>query len=141
MTINQKVTGTASTIPVGLALGTLGSIGITILLSAIAAWLTLSGRIPENSIGYCSMFILLLSSMAGSAIAIARTKRLRFQVGVAAGALYFLCLLAITALFFGGIYEGVGATALMILCGCGLVILLGPGGRNRAGCRKRKKRP
>lgn len=140
MTVNQKVTGTASTIPAGLGLAALVSLGITAALSALTAWLILGETLPEESVGYCTMGILLLSAAAGAATAICRTKRLRFQMGMAAGGIYFLCLIAVTALFFGGIYDGVGVTALMILCGCGLVILLGPGGQNRAGCRRRKKR-
>lgn len=140
MTFNGKVTGTASTIPAGLALGALVSVGITAALSALAAWLILSGWIPEDSVGYCAMVILLLASAAGAAMAIVRTKRLRFQMGIAAGGIYYAILLAVTALFFGGIYHGMGVTALMVLCGCGLVILLGPGKQNRAWCRKRKKR-
>lgn len=140
MTVNQKVTGTASTIPAGLALSALVGLGITGALSALTAWLILRGLMPEESVGYCAMGILLLSSAAGALTAISRTKRLRFQMGMAAGGIYLLCLLVITALFFGGIYDGVGVTALMILCGSGLVILLAPGGQNRAGCRRRKKR-
>ena len=140
MTVNQKVTGTASSIPAGLFQAALVSLAITAALSALAAWLVGSGTIPERAIGYCAMVILLLSAAAGALTAMGRIRRLRFQVGLASGGIYFLCLLAATALFFGGIYDGIGVTALMILCGCGLVILLGPGGQNRAGCRKRKKR-
>lgn len=140
MTVNQKVTGTASGIPAGLALGAAVSTLITAALAALAAWLILAGRLPESSVGYCAMVILLLASAGGAATAIARTKRLRFQVGIAAGGIYYALLLAVTALFFGGQYQGMGVTALMVLCGCMLVILLGPGGQNRAGCRKRKKR-
>lgn len=141
MTVNQKVTGTASSIPVGLALGAAVSLGITVLLSAATAWAILSGKLPEDSVGYCAMAILLVSSMAGAFTSIGKIKRRRFQMGLASGAIYFASLLAATALFFGGIYDGIGVTALMILCGSVLVILLGPGGQNRAGCRKRKKRP
>lgn len=140
MTVNQKVTGTASSIPVGLALGTLTSLGVTVLGAALTAWLILRGSIPEDWVGYGAMVILLLSSAAGAAVATERIKRLRAQIGLAAGALYYGCLLAMTALFFGGIYRGMGVTALMVLCGSALVILLAPRGRNRAGCRKRKKR-
>lgn len=140
MTVNQKVTGRASTIPAGLALGLLVSLGITVALSALAAWLILGGRIPENGVGYCAMVILLLASASGTAVAISKIRRLRLQMGLISGGLYFAALLAVTALFFGGIYDGVGVTALMIMCGSMLVILLGPGKQNRAGCRKRKIR-
>ena len=140
MTVNAKVTGTASSIPAGLALAALVSLGLTAAFSAAAAWLILRGSMPEESVGYCAMFILLLSAAGGALTAIRRIKRLRFQMGLASGGIYFGCLLAVTALFFGGIYDGVGVTALLILCGCALVILLVPDGRNRAGCRRRKKR-
>ena len=140
MTVNQKVTGTALSMPVGLGLGTLVSLGITGLLSALTAWLILSGKLSEGSVGYCAMVILLVSSAAGAATAIGKIKRRRLQAGLTSGGIYFACLLAATALFFGGSYQGIGVTALMVFCGCTLVILLGPGGQNRAGCRKRKKR-
>lgn len=140
MTLNQKVTGTASTIPAGIALAAMVSLGITGILSALTAWVILSGVFPEESVGYCAMGILLLSAAAGAAVAVGRIKRRRFQMALLSGGVYFACLLAITALFFGGIYDGIGVTGLMILCGCGLVILLVPSGRNRAGCRRRKKK-
>lgn len=136
MTVNQKVTGTAWGVPAGLAFGGAVSLGITFLMSALTALLVLSGRISSNSIGYCSMVILLLSAAAGAAAAIGRIKRCRFQVCMATGLVYYGCLLGTTALFFGGIYHGMGVTALMVLCGIGLVALLGSGagkpyGRNR----------
>ena len=140
MTVNQKVTGTAVSVPAGLILGTAVSLGITAALSALAAWLILGGTVPEAGTGYCAMVILLLSAAAGSATAIRKTKRLRLRMGLAAGGIYWVCLLAATALFFGGRYEGIGVTALMVFCGSMLVILLAPGQQNRAGCRKRKKR-
>ena len=140
MTVNQKVTGTAMSIPAGLALGVLVSLGITAAASALAGWMILGGRLPENSVGYCAMAILLLSSAAGAAVAMCKIRRLRFQMGMASGLLYYGCLLLMTALFFGGQYRGMGVTALMVFCGCTLVILLGPGRQNRAGCPKRKKR-
>lgn len=140
MTVNRKVTGTATTIPVGLGLGLLASMSVTAVLSAASAGLILGGRMPEDSVGYCAMVILLLSSIAGAVTATGKIKRRRFQMGLISGGLYFAALLAVTALFFGGIYDGIGVTALMILCGCMLVILLVPGGQNRAGCRKRKMR-
>lgn len=140
MTVNHKVTGTASTIPAGLALGTAAAITVTILLSAVTAWLILRGTIPEDAVGYCAMAILPLSSGVGAAVAVGRIKRLRMQMGLAAAGLYYGCLLAAAALFFGGIYDGMGVTALMVLCGSLLVILLGSGQKNRAVCRRRKKK-
>ena len=131
MTVNHKVTGTAWSTPAGLAFGGAVSLGITMLLSALAALMVLRGHLSPDSIGYCSMAILLLSAAAGSAGAIGKIKRCRVRMCMAAGAIYYGSLLVITALFFGGVYHGMGATALMVLCGSGLVSLLGAGSGGR----------
>ena len=134
MTVNRKAAGTASSVPGGLAAGAVVSMGITLLASALTAWLILGGRMPVEAVGYCAMIILLLSSAAGAAVAIGRIRRCRFQICMAAGIVYYVCLLSITALFFGGIYDGMGVTALMVLCGSGVVILAGSrdSGRRRS---------
>ena len=137
--IKASGSGRAKSIPAGLALGAGVSMGVTVLGSAVAAWMILGGVMPQEWVGYCAMVILLAGAVSGAAAAVNATKRLRGQVGLASGGLYFLCLLGMTALFFGGQYRGMGVTALMVFCGCALVIMLAPGGANRAGCRRRKK--
>ena len=135
-----KLTAKALGIPAGLALGVAVAAAVTGIGAGAAAWMILRGMIPETAAGYCAMAILLLASAAGAAVAAGTIQRLRAQMCLAAGGGYYLLLLAVTALFFGGQYRGVGVTALMVMCGTVLVILLAPGGKNRAGCRRRKKR-
>ena len=134
-----KLTAKAMSIPAGLALGITVALAVTVIGSGAAAWLILRGILGEETSGYCAMAILLLASMAGAAVSAGTIQRLRAQMCLAAGGGYYLCLIAITALFFGGQYRGMGVTALMVLCGAVLVILLAPGGKNRSGCRRRKK--
>ena len=122
-----KVTGTATSIPVGLAWSAGVSLGVTGVAAWVAAWLVLSRRIAWDGIGYCSMVILLLGSVCGAVTAVRKIKRLRLQMCMASGAVYYGCLLAITALFFGGQYQGMGVTGLLILGGCGAVALLTAG--------------
>ena len=135
-----KLTAKAMTIPAGLALGVATALAVTGIGAGVGAWAVLRGMISEKVIGYLAMVILLLSSAAGAAVAAGTIQRLRGQMCLAAGGGYLLSLLAVTAVFFGGQYQGMGVTALMVLCGSVLVILLAPGGKNRAGCRRRKKR-
>ena len=135
-----KLTAKAMSIPAGLTLGIIVALAVTAMGSGASAWLILRGIIGEGASGYCAMVILLLASIAGAAVSAGTIQRLRAQMCLAAGGGYYLCLLAITALFFGGQYQGMGVTALMVLCGSVLVILLAPGGKNRSGCRRRKKR-
>ena len=135
-----KLTAKARSIPTGLLMGIGAALAVTAAGAGAAAWAILGGLISEEASGYCAMVILALASAVGAAVAAGTIQRLRVQICIAAGGGYWLSLLVINALFFGGQYDGVGATALMVLCGCVLVILLTPGGKNRAVRRRRKNR-
>ena len=134
-----KLTARAMTIPAGLAVSVGTALALTAACSGLAAWMILRGLIPETVAGYLAMVILLASSAVGAIVAEGTIQRLRAQMCLAAAGGYYLSLLVVTAVFFGGQYQGMGVTALMVACGSALVILLAPGGKNRAGCRRRKK--
>lgn len=140
MVVNRKVTGTAMAMPAGVALGTGLCMGITLLGSMLVAWLVSRETMPENAIGYGSMAILLAASAAGSWLTAKRVKHRRMVVCALTGLAYYLCLLACTALFFGGQYSGMGVTAAVVLAGCLSVGLLGLKGSGRVGKRGRKYR-
>ncbi|MBQ9839106.1 MAG: TIGR04086 family membrane protein [Oscillospiraceae bacterium] len=117
MVVNKKVTGTAASIPGGIAAAAGVATALTLLLSGLIAWLVLQERIGESAIGYGAMVVLLLSSFVCGVLASAMVKHRRMVVCLLSGLTYFLCLLACTALFFGGRYQGLGVTALLILAG------------------------
>ena len=125
MVVNRKVTGTAMSMPAGLALGSLASLAITVLGAVFFANLILKERIPPDGIGYCSLVILLVSSATGAAVAAGRIKHRRLYVCGLSALLYYGILLSMTALFFGGRYRGMGVTALVVLAGAGAVALVG----------------
>lgn len=125
MVINKKVTGNAMNMPVAMGIGLACSMIITIVGTVITAYLVLSEKIGENAIGYSAIVILLLASAAGAWLTAGLIKRRWMVICVGAGGIYYLTLLAITALFFGGQYQGMGVTALVVLGGCGAVGLLG----------------
>lgn len=136
MVRNQKVTGKAMSMPTGLALGGVVSLGITILGAVIVGKLVDGEVMAQNVIGYAAMVILLLSSLAGALTACRKIKRQKLVVCLISGGIYYAILLSMTALFFGGQFSGMGVTALMVLAGCGVGILLesrseGKGTRNR----------
>ena len=137
---NYKLTAKARSIPVGLLMGIGTALGITAVGAGVTAWSILGGVFSEGASGYCAMVILLLSAAAGAAVTAGTIQRLRSQMCLAAGGGYYLCLLLITALFFGGQYAGMGVTALMVLCGCMVVILMTPGAKSKTGRRRRKRR-
>lgn len=125
MVANRKVTGRAKAMPVGLAMGLGGSLTCTILMSAVLATLINKEAIPLEAAGYGSVVTLLLSAALGAWISAAAVKRQWLAMCLSTAALYYVSLLCLTALFFGGQFEGMGVTALMVLCGAAIVILLG----------------
>ena len=124
MVSKRKSTGLAATIPGGVGLGTALSLVITVIGACVSAFLIHKEFVNENAVGYCSLVTLLLASGMGAVLAMNRTKRMRMQVCLLTGACYFLSLLCITALFFGGEYTGIGVTALSVLGGSGAVALM-----------------
>lgn len=125
MVRNHKVTGTSSSIPVGIALGVLSALAISLIGVAISAYLIHGEIVKQNSIGFAALIILVLAAASGGLVAMSRIKRLRMQMSLLTGACYYLLLLSITALFFGGQYQGMGVAALAVLAGSGLVSFLG----------------
>lgn len=117
MVSNRKITGRASSIPAGVAYGAIISMSITIIIAAVVAHLISSEMLSHRNIGYSSMIILFISSLTGSWCGAKRIKRLHIQTAAMCGCVYFLTLLAITAVFFGGQYEGIGITLTLIVLG------------------------
>lgn len=136
MVMNRKVTGTASSMPAGLAAGAILSAAFTVLGALIAAHLISKEIIGQDKIGYCSMIILLIASFTGSSIACGKIKRRRLLVSGISCLIYYAMLLAATALFFDGIYEGMGVTVLLIICGSAFSVITGSKGQG-SGSRRR----
>lgn len=105
----------------GLAL----SMTLTMILAAGIAHMISNEMIPEDMVGYGVIVILLSASAAGAVLAFKKIKHRRMVVCLLSGLAYYLSLLAVTALFFGGQYTGMGVTGLAVLGGCGSVGLLG----------------
>lgn len=125
---NRTVRNTATSVPFGLAMGLAFSLIMTIVGAGITALLVHKEIIPESCIGYGSVVTLIISSIAGALLSVKKIKRLRLQISLASGACYYLLLLCMTALLFGGQYEGMGITALVVLGSCFAVAIVGLGG-------------
>ena len=125
MVANKKITGRATSLPAGLAIGAACSLAATLILTTILAKLVESETLPVEKIGYGIMALLMVSSFAGAMIAFGRIKRQRMLVCIVSGVIYFAMLMSVTALFFGGQYSAVGTTALLVLAGSGTAALLG----------------
>ena len=140
MTANRKVTGTAVSMPKGLMIGNTISIVLTVLMAGILAKLVSAERLEWDQIGYGIMILLFVSSATGTTAAVKAIKPQRLAVCLLAGGIYWLTLLAITALFFGGQYHGIAATGATILAGCGTICLLGIRSKKGSGRRQSRRR-
>lgn len=118
-------TGRSSGVSVGILIGVLVCVGVTLIASVILAWLIAAEKMDESAVGYGAMIALLLSAILGSWTASAKIGRLRTQVCLITGGIYYLVLLSITALFFGGQYQGMGVAAILVIAGSGVTALLG----------------
>lgn len=119
MVINQKVTGRAMSMPAGIAVGILVSLFITLAGAFLLGWLIDRETMTVNNIGYGSMVILLSASALGAMVAKNRIKHRALVVCLLSGTGYYLALLSITALFFGGQFQGMGVTLALVLAGAG----------------------
>ncbi len=114
-----------NSIAVCLTAGTAVSTAVMLTGAAICAALISSETIGAEYMGHCAMGILLLSAFAGAAVAAGKGTPKRLYMTLLTGAAYMALLFAVTALFFDGMYQGVGVTALIVVCGCILPVLLG----------------
>lgn len=137
---NRKNDGRAMTLPGGSLAGAFCALMWTLAAAGILSWLIQKEYLSENAVGYGSMIILLSASVIGGIAAQKKVKRRRLACGLLSGLEYFLMLLAMTALFFGGQYRGFGVTALLVFGGSGASVFFGMEGERRRGGRKRKIR-
>lgn len=120
-----------NTIPGALLTGAAAALAWSILCGVITAKLVETEKLNFSAIGYAAMFIHLTASMLAAWIAWHRVRKNRLPVCLGAGGIYYLSLLGITALFFGGIYTGMGTTALMVVAGSVIPALCGAAGKGR----------
>ncbi len=140
MSTKRKAELPEKILPIGIALGTVAALIVTMLGAALLSWLISTEKIAQQGMGYGVMIIIFLASAAGAAIAVRLVGRQRMIVCLVVAAAYFLLLLSVTALFFDGQYQGVGVTGLLMLGGSLFVGLLGLRGDNKRAGKKHKIR-
>lgn len=125
MVVNRKVTGKAMSLPLGIGLGVMISVIVTLLGAVVLTYLISRESVTQEGIGLGCGIILVIASFLGDICACAGIKRRWLMVCAVCSAGYYLVLLAVTALFFGGQYQGMGVTALAVLIGTGIASAVG----------------
>jgi len=129
MASKQKFSRKELTVPAGIVLGLLVAMIITVIGAAIYAYLVSSEKTEWNGIGI--PVIMMLASAGGAWTALRKIKQKKVMVCGIFGVAFLLTLQAMTALFFGGQYEGVGGTALLVFAGSSSALLSGILGNKR----------
>lgn len=124
-------------LPAGVFAGLVLSLTVSILGAVILSLLIAGETVGENGVDGGAKVILFLSSALGAWTATALTKGNTLLVSAITAAAYLLALLAMTAMFFGGQYQGVLSSAVCILLGAGSVAL-GKSIRKKPGKARRK---
>ena len=129
----KKSAGKAVSVPRGLFLSLAANVTIVIVGSAVIAILLNHKSITWNSTGYWIMSMLILAAFVGAKIAVSSIKTQRHLISLMSGLLFWMFLMCMTALFFGGHYYSFFETGILIISGSLAAALLHnpKTGRNR----------
>lgn len=140
MVINQKVTGTAKSMPIGLLYGWIAEIGISSLCCFILSAMIIRGTIQWNGVGYVIIGILIAASYVGALVSFHFIKRRRLLVCGLSGTLFLCTLVCASVLLFNSDFSSLGVSCALVLCGCMLEIVLGKQNAVRSYKKKKKTR-
>ena len=136
MAKKHKLSHSGISVPVCVTVGAISCLLVTMLGALLLAYMVGNETFGVAGIGIGSMLVLLLSTVLGCWIARALNKEKQLLVCGLTALVFYLSLISITAVFFDGIYTGMGLTALVILFGVGGSLLVGL--RKKAGKSKIK---
>lgn len=116
----KRNTGRAPSLGNGLMKGLGRAAAWTLMASMATAWMVGREILKVEHTGYAAIVILLVCGiLLGKRSAQATSKERLIGAGVGTG-LYFLCLLVVNWLFFGGKAENLWVTLLVLLAGATL---------------------
>jgi hypothetical protein len=134
----KKLTGKAPSLGGSAAAGVMLGIAWTIISAMIIAKLVDLEVLPMEKVGYGSMAAVLSAVFFGASLAGKKAGHMVVQAAALSGGAYFLCLLLVNALFFGGIYVGMGVTFLLVVSATAAAILASGKGSGRKRCKHYK---
>lgn len=134
----KKITGRAPSLGKSVAAGVLLGAAWTLLCAVVLAKLIDSGVMPIEKVGYGSMAAVLSAVFAGASLAGRKAGHMVVQAAAISGVAYFLCLLLVNAMFFGGSYSGMAVTLVLVALAVVMAILAAGKGSGKRGRRRYK---
>ena len=126
-------------VPVGILTGVLLGLMITVLGAILLSMLIYRQTVQEDGVGIGAMIIVGVSALAGVIAAVTLVRRRRVQVCVLTGVGYQLSLLGMNALLFGGQYNGVMTTIILVSLAVVIGVFCGIGGEKTPKNHRRKR--
>lgn len=108
------------------------------LCAAVLAWFVDAEVIKMEQIGYGILVGHLLSVFLGAKTAMAGMGKDGLYAAGTAGGVYYLALLIINGLFFGGNFTGLGVTCILVLLGTTAAVVTAGEKRSRKRHRRYK---
>lgn len=108
-------------IAVGIGIGV--SMIVSLLLSAIAAWLVSGERLPQSAIGGSALPVQLVSTFAGCITAVLISGKMPAIIASACAGGYFAILICINILVLDSSLSGIGKGIFAVLGGAALSVL------------------
>lgn len=139
MVVNRKPSGTAKPMPIGLAMGWIVEMVITVVTCMLIAALILNGKTGWGTMGYGTMGTLLLSAYLGATISSKLVGRRKAMVCALSGGIYLCTLLLAAFLLFDGGIESMWLPALLVAGGAALAGLF-HGSEKQGKTRRRRRR-
>jgi hypothetical protein len=140
MAKTKQKTVRAGKMPFALVMGWLAGIICTLLLASAWAQMILSETVGQSSAAGGSIVITAISAAVAAWVSALIAKKRWLQMCLVAGGMYFVTLLSLGGILFGGTFSGVGTgliTALGASTGVGLFALRG---EKRASVKRNFKR-
>ena len=134
----KKLSGRAPSLGRSVAVGAALGAAWTVLSAMLIAKLIDSEILAMENVGYASMIAVLSAVFMGASLAGKKAGHMVIQAAAISGVAYFVCLLLVNALFFGGSYKGIGVTALLVALATAMAIIAAGKGSSRPRRRRYK---
>ena len=135
----KRINAKQVSLPIGITIGILASVVITVASAMLLAGLVDAEKLQLDALIPTTAAVHLIATAVGAWISYLLTKKMRLMVSAITAGGYFIVLCGMTALVFGGQYQGFWLTLLMVAIGLVLSIL--PGIRGKKGHIRKHKIP
>lgn len=139
-TVKHKLVGHPVSPIFGIGMGVIVCLLLTILLSAITAWLVSGGSLRQDAIGVLSAPISFVATFVGCITATILVGNMPAVIVGACAGCYFAILLFGNILFMNSSFGGVGKGLIGIVVGAAIALILNVflSSRNRNKSRRRR---